>query len=107
VKRYEVVVTPEAELDIVAAFRYIRERSPVNAERWLRALYAGIGTLEGSPSRCARAPESEYFDEVLRQMVFKSHRVIFRIEEPQRVVRILHFRHGRQRPVGQLHAPNE
>jgi plasmid stabilization system protein ParE len=49
-RRYGVIVTPEAESGIVSAFEYIFERSPLNAERWLRALYKKIGEPTGDDS---------------------------------------------------------
>jgi plasmid stabilization system protein ParE len=101
VKRYTVLVTPEAEAGIVSAFHYIRERSPMNAARWLRALYGEIDSLERFPERCSLARENEYFEDTLRQLTLKSHRIIFRVEEARRIVRVLYFRHGGQRTVGE------
>jgi plasmid stabilization system protein ParE len=101
VKRYEVIVTPEAEAGIVNAFEYINERSPENASRWLRGLYGKIDTLEQMPARCALARENEYFEDVLRQLLFKSHRIVFRVEEADRIVRVLYVRHGKQRAIGE------
>jgi plasmid stabilization system protein ParE len=46
VKKYDVIVTPEAQAGIREAFLYIQERSPLNAARWLQGLYAEIDTLE-------------------------------------------------------------
>ena len=100
-KRYEVVVTPEAESEIVSAFEYIYLRSPQNATKWLRALYKKIDTLEGMPERCPIARENEYFDETLRQLIFKTHRIIFRVEKAKKIVRVLYVRHGRQRTMGE------
>ena len=100
-KKYEVIVTPEAEAGITAAFRYIHNNSPRNASKWLRALYSKISTLESFPGRCSIARERDYFEEELRQLVFKSHRIVFQIEEKSRIVRVLYFVHGRQRTVGE------
>ena len=100
-KKYEVIVTPEAEAGIVAAFRYIHDRSPQSASKWLRALYSKIFTLESFPRRCSIAREQEYFEEELRQLIFKSHRIIFQIEEKASVVRVLYIVHARQRAVGE------
>lgn len=100
-KKYEVVVTPEAEAGIISAFQYIDERAPINAERWLRKLYSEIATLEVFPRRCAIARESRYFEEELRQLVFKSHRIVFRVDEKQRKVWVVYVVHGRQRAKGE------
>lgn len=96
-----MIVTPEAEEGIISAFEYINERSPENAAKWLRSLYREINTLETSPERCSLARENEYFDGKLRQLLFKSHRIIFRVEQAEKLVRVLYVRHGRQKTVGE------
>jgi plasmid stabilization system protein ParE len=101
VKRYEVIVTPEAEDGIVSAFGYIHERSPENAAKWLRGRYREIDTLETSPERCSVARENEYLEGTLRQLLFKSHRIIFRVEQAEKIVRILYVLQGRQKAIGE------
>ncbi len=54
------------------------------------------------PRRHPVAQESEFLGEELRHCVYKSHRIIFRIEESAKTVRILHIRHTRQRTIGDL-----
>jgi plasmid stabilization system protein ParE len=100
VKTYEVIVTPEAEAGIVSAFEYINDRSPENAAKWLRGLYREIDTLETTPDRCSFARENEYLEGTLRQLLFKSHRIIFRVEQAEKIVRVLYVRHGKQKAVG-------
>ena len=48
------------------------------------------------PTRCALAREAEYFDEEIRQLIFRSHRIVFRIEEEARIVRVVYILHGKQ-----------
>ncbi len=100
--KYEVIVTPEAQEGIRNSFEYIYERAPLNAARWLRKLYRQIDTLEGSPARCGFAREREYLEEGLRQLLFKSHRVIFRIDEARKAVYVLHVRHASRRAIGEV-----
>jgi len=107
VKRYEVIVTPEAETAIISAFNYIDEHAPLNAERWLRKLYSCIASLENFPHRYALARECQFFEGELRQLVFKSHRIVFRIEEEQDIVRVVHFVHGRQLAIGEVPVSEE
>lgn len=64
-KRFRVIVTPEAQVGIRDAFNYIYVRALLNAERWIRKLYAEIGTLERFLERCAYAREREYLEEDL------------------------------------------
>ncbi|MDB5320914.1 MAG: Plasmid stabilization system protein [Phycisphaerales bacterium] len=91
---YDVVVTAAAEDDIAEAFAYIQARSPENAERWLRGLYKLVHKLESLPKRCGRAREADELGMDLRQLVFKSHRIVFRIDEAAGTVRVLRVFHG-------------
>jgi len=83
-----VIVTPESEKNIEHAFSYIYDRSKCNAGKWIRGLYHEIDSLEQFPHRCGLAPDSTFVGEELRHLFYKSHRVIFRIEEKHRIVRI-------------------
>jgi len=99
--KYHVIVTPEAQAEIRESFAYIHERSPLNAARWLQALYGQVDTLERFPERCAFAHEREYLDEDLRQLVFKSHRIVFTVERKEKRVYVLYVRHASRRTVGE------
>ena len=99
--KYQVIVTPEAQAGIREAFAYIHDRSPLNAARWLQALYGEIDTLERFPERCAFAREREYLDEDLRQLIFKSHRIVFTVEKKKKRVYVLYVRHAGRRAVGE------
>jgi len=99
--KYHVIVTPEAQAEIRESFAYIHERSPLNAARWLQALYGQVDTLERFPERCAFAREREYLDEDLRQLVFKSHRIVFTVESKEKRVDVLYVRHASRRAVGE------
>ncbi len=104
---FKVVVTPEAQTGIRLSFRYIHERSPQNAARWLQGLYGAIDSLERFPDRCAYAREREYMEEDLRQFIYESHRLVFRVDHPRKTVFVLFFRHAGQRAVGDSDHPDE
>ena len=99
-KKFEVIVTPQAEADILA-FRYIHDHSPLHAAHWIQTLYAEIDTLENFPERCGYAREREYLEVALRQLIFKSHRVIFLVDSANAVVHVLHVKHAKQLAVGE------
>ncbi len=99
--KYQVIVTPEAQAGIRESFAYIHERSPLNAVRWLQALYGEIDTLEKFPERCAFAREREYLDDDLRQLVFKSHRIVFAVKKKEKRVYVVYVRHASRRAVGE------
>ncbi len=100
-KRYRVIVTPEAEASIRESFLYILARSSLNAERWICRLYAEIDTLETFPERCAFAREREYLDDDLRQLLFKSHRVVFSVDKASSTVYVHEVRHAKRRALGE------
>jgi plasmid stabilization system protein ParE len=99
--KYTVEMTPTAESELHGAFHYIYDRAPLNAVRWLKGIYKAVDSLEELPNRCAIAPESEFLGETLRHYLFKSHRIIFIVDESSHVVRILYVRHGKMRAVGE------
>ena len=99
-KRYAVMITPTAEADAVEAFEYIRARSPVNAARRLRGLYESIEKLE-MLAGVGRAMESDLLGVELRQLVYKSHRVLFSVDEKRGQVTVHYIRHGARRRLGE------
>ncbi len=104
---YKIELTPTAEAELWADFTYIHEQAPLNAQHWLEAIYKAIATLETFPSRCAVAPENQYLDDELRHLLFKSHRIIFRIDQQKEIVQILHVRHASRRAIGAPHEQSE
>jgi toxin ParE1/3/4 len=98
--RYNVIVTAEAQTGIREAFEYIHERAPLNAAKWLRGLYRQIDTLERLPRRCPFARECDYLEGELRQLLFHSHRIVFRVDAPHKTVYVLHFRHAKRQTIG-------
>lgn len=91
--RYRVIFRPEARDEALDAAGFIAENgSPETALQWYEGLEAAISSLESMPARCGYAREHEAFPGVeLRQLVYKSHRLIFTIRESE--VHVLHVRH--------------
>ncbi len=98
---YTVEMTPTAERELQSAFAYIHARAPLNGVRWLKAINKAIDSLQDFPTRCGIAPESDYLGETLRHYIFKSHRIVFFVDESRLVVRVLYIRHGKMRAVGE------
>lgn len=99
--KYAVEMTPTAEAELRSAFQYIHLQAPLNAARWLKGIYKAIDTLELFPTRCGIAREAQYLNADLRQYIFKSHRIVFIIDEPAKTVRVLYVRHASMRAVGE------
>jgi plasmid stabilization system protein ParE len=95
---YHVVILPEAEQEMEAAYLWIAESAPAAATAWILRLRSAINTLREHPRRCRRAPEDEFFDEEIRQLLVgrRSHayRVLFEVRDEEQTVFILHVVHG-------------
>jgi plasmid stabilization system protein ParE len=91
----------EAVDEASEAAAYIARESPHYADLWFAGLEKAIASLEHFPNRCGMAPESAFLNKPLRHHIYKSYRIIFRVEEKERVVRILHVRHARRRALGE------
>jgi toxin ParE1/3/4 len=96
---YRIEVAAAAMRDAEEYSRFILNQShdDLPAKAWRAGLRATIATLEQLPARCPLIPEREKFSEDLHQLLYHSHRVIFRIEPY--LVRILRIYHANLRPL--------
>ena len=100
---FRVVITPEAEDDLRAAARYIRQSGAPEAARvWLAGARKRIQSLATSPERAHAAPESVSFAEPIRELIYGSgnrgvYRILFAIFDD--TVFVLHVRHGSMLPL--------
>lgn len=106
-KTYRVRFQPEAQREALEAADFIAANSPANADKWFDGLVQVIESLRTMPQRCSRARESETLGVELRQYIYHSHRIIFRIEERTRTLRVLHIRHASRRALGDSAAASE
>lgn len=98
---YDAVFGPHAEEEALEAAEYIAAMSPAGAAKWFAGLEKVIHSLGAMPHRCGQAREAKMLGRNLRQYIYHSHRIIFRIEEEAAVVRILHIRHAARRALRQ------
>ena len=91
--KYKVVFRAEARDEAVEAAGYIADQGyPETALRWYDGLEEAIASLASMPARCPHAREHGLIPHVeLRQLIFKSHRLIFTIRGDE--VHVLHVRH--------------
>ena len=102
---FEVIILPQAEIDLEEILRWLRHRSPQGARLWLERWMTVLQSLEDSADRCGDAPENGRYPARIQQFVFRTrrgnpYRVIFTIRES--VVYILHIR-----GLGQLIIPTD
>jgi toxin ParE1/3/4 len=98
---FRVELTDQAKSDIAAIHAWLTSQEAGDAgARWFAALRHAIDSLRTLPGRCPVAPERREASVEVRQLLYGRrphvYRVLFTIEN--RVVYVLHIRHGRRRP---------
>jgi len=77
---FRIRATPLALSDIDESVQYyIREGSPDVAAKWLDGIVSTVLSLREMPKRCPLASESEDLEFEVRQILYKSHRVVFHV----------------------------
>jgi plasmid stabilization system protein ParE len=105
---YQVDITSRARKDIVTLTKKLmREAPPTRAAEWLRGLQDAIQSLERMPDRCGESPESPgKRGEVIRELLYgtRSHtrRILFTVDEPNALVKVLTVRHSRRQNAKRL-----
>lgn len=101
--KYVVNITDMAREEAEKYADFILEKSndSVASDRWWNGLLDAIFSLETLPSRCPRIPEQHNVDFPLYQLLYASHRIIFRIDA--KVVRVVRIYHSALRPLTTLH----
>jgi plasmid stabilization system protein ParE len=99
---YRVIITPQAETELRTIYRYIRSQAPRAAHDWIRRARQCAKSLARFPERCPLAPESDSFEQPIREPFFGkgsrgTYRLLFVVLEES--VYILHVRHGAMLPL--------
>ena len=100
-----MLLVSQAELELAgAALWWSENRDPDQAFRWLEGFEAAISALADNPGKCPLAREDAEFDFELRQLNYglspkPTHRALFRVDEAERLVRVLSIRHLHQKDI--------
>jgi plasmid stabilization system protein ParE len=90
-KRYRVNITKKAEEDLQEIWKRIAKNYPLNAARFVEALYARANTLELFPERCPRIRENLFLEKEYRHLLYKKYRIIFSIDgDTVNIIRVVH-----------------
>jgi plasmid stabilization system protein ParE len=98
---YRISIQRRALAEMNSAYRWIEEREPVYAARWLARLHRKIETLTRNPQRCPFAEESEVLGFELRELLFGRRRNVYRIlfTVEGELVSVLSVRHAARQPL--------
>jgi toxin ParE1/3/4 len=96
---YLVNITSRAERDLVGLYAKINAEHSNAALEWYRGLKQAILSLEKHPNRCPVTRKRHHLRHLLYGRKPHLYRVIFRVLERQKLVEILHLRHGARRKL--------
>jgi plasmid stabilization system protein ParE len=95
---YPVEIALRAERDLARVYAAIGASDSGAARKWYLGLRDAILSLKENPNRCPRTPENPHLRHLLYGNKPHVYRIIYRVEEKQARVTVLHIRHGaRQR----------
>lgn len=89
---YQVLISPRAREDLRVIMRFIGRDNPAAALRLGQLLIEKAISLENLPLRGRVVPELN--EPAIRELVFKSYRIIYQISEDHRRVAVLRYWHA-------------
>jgi plasmid stabilization system protein ParE len=104
---YQIEISPTAIQDIENTLLWPKANAPETSYRWVRGCYEIMLKLENFPKRCSLAPESQYLEIEIRQLLYlKTYRILFSItetsEEDSGIVKIHRVRHSSQQNIATI-----
>jgi hypothetical protein len=99
---YRVEIAAGALRDAEEYYSFILSRShdALPADAWWGGMLDAVYSLENLPTRCPRIPEQTASTAPLYQLIYASHRIIFRIDG--QIVRVARIYHSALRPLKHL-----
>jgi plasmid stabilization system protein ParE len=91
---YRVELTTRAQRDLVELFTAIDAEYSQAAAAWYKKLKSAVLSLDEMPARCPSIEEGPQLRHLLFGRKPNVYRVIFRIQEKEKRVEVLHIRHG-------------
>ena len=74
---YKVIIPESVRDRIDEQAIFIAQDKPGTVFEWFDHIYEQIETLQQNPQRCPKAPESQYTDVEIRQLLIGNCRVLF------------------------------
>lgn len=89
---YQVILSPRAIRDLQEIVRYISFDKPAVAQRFGLQLIEKTRVLAGFPELGRAVPE--FADPAIRELIFKSYRIVYRVNHQRRLVEVARYWHG-------------
>jgi toxin ParE1/3/4 len=91
---YLVNISSRAERDLALLYEEIKAEHSDAARKWYQGLKEAIFSLQERPNRCPVARENAELRHLLYGHKPHIYRVLYRVLERQKHVKVLHIRHG-------------
>jgi plasmid stabilization system protein ParE len=96
---YRVIITPRAGDDLEAIYDHIARESGQNAAAMVTRILDALEPLKQFPHRTVVERQDHKLRQPVRSIPVRPYIVYFRVLDDDRVIRVLHVRHGaRRRP---------
>lgn len=99
---YRIIITPVAGEEITAIHDWIAKTSPDNAAKVIARILDALDALKIFPHRNIVELQSNDLKHPVRSLSVRPYIVLFRVLDYDKVVRVLHVRHGAQLPPSDL-----
>jgi toxin ParE1/3/4 len=91
---YRVDLTDRAVRDLRRLYLTINAADSMQASAWFNGLERAVLSLDEQPARCPATPEDGDLRHLLYGRRRHRYRIIYMIDDGNRVVTVLHIRHG-------------
>ena len=101
---YEIIITPDAEADLLELRNYIADvlLAPDTALSYIKSIRKEISTLSDMPERIKPVDEEPWHSRGLRKIIAKNFYIYFRIDEPANRVYILNVIYAQRDQLKQM-----
>ena len=103
-ERYNVIITPDAAVDLSQLKSYIAYtlQAPETALKYIRGLRQEIEKLDSFPGAVAPVPDEPWHSRGIRRIIHKNFYIYYRIDESTKCVHVLNVIYVRRNQLNAL-----
>jgi toxin ParE1/3/4 len=95
---YRIIITPWAGTDLETIYDHIARDSATNVASMISRILDALEPLKLFPHRAIVERNDPTLRHPVRSLAVRPYLVYFRVLEEERVIRVLHVRHGARQP---------
>ena len=103
-ERYNVIITPDAAMDLSQLKSYIAYtlQAPETALKYIRGLRQEIEKLDSFPGAVAPVPDEPWHSRGIRRIIHKNFYIYYRIDESTKCVHVLNVIYAKRNQLNAL-----